>query len=154
MSNQKGMGGQPPLVRIMAKTTKDSSGCITFHGARATGGYGFVRVDGKNLYVHRVAYEAQVGKIPDGLVIDHLCRNRACVNVDHLEAVTPQINTLRGVSHQARNARKTHCLRGHEFNEENTYIDKIGRRICRACKRKTAAEIRARKRMEKNELEK
>ena len=151
MAHHINMRGKSPLYRLMAKTTTDENGCINFHGAKARGGYGFVRVDGKNLYTHRVAYESQVGMIPEGMVIDHLCRNPACVNVEHLEVVTPQINTLRGTSHQARNAKKTHCLHGHEFNEENTHIDKRGSRICRSCKRLYMRKLRAAKRAAKDE---
>lgn len=146
MAHHINMRGKSPLYRLMAKTTTDENGCINFHGAKARGGYGFVRVDGKNLYTHRVAYESQVGTIPEGMVIDHLCRNRACVNVEHLEVVTPQVNTLRGISVQADNARKTHCLRGHGFSGDNLRIDKTGRRICRTCKRETQRRIRERKR--------
>ena len=134
-----------PFLRLMAKTVKNGD-CIEFTGAKSPTGYGIVRHKGKNLYVHRVAYESKVGKIPEGLQIDHLCRNRACVNVCHMEAVTPQVNTLRGISVQADNARKTHCLRGHGLSGDNLRIDKTGRRICRTCKRETQRRIRERKR--------
>lgn len=130
MANYKG-----PLDRLMAKTAEAESGCIEFRGALSPTGYGLVRVDGRNKYVHRVAYEAAKGPIPNGLVIDHLCRNRKCVNPDHLEAVTIRENTLRGESIQARNARKTDCLRGHALSGDNLRIDPTGRRICRTCKR-------------------
>ncbi|NED52837.1 HNH endonuclease, partial [Micromonospora aurantiaca] len=72
-------------------------------------------------------------------VTDHLCRNRACVNVTHLEIVTNRINILRGETLQAANAAKTHCIRGHEFTPENTYV-KNGGRDCRTCARERQRE--------------
>lgn len=96
---------------------------------------------------HRLAYEWSGGTIPAGLTIDHLCRNRWCVNPDHLEPVTRGENNLRGGSPWAENARKTHCHRGHEFTAENTYTHK-GMRHCRECARlmkRQARLLRARK---------
>lgn len=74
-------------------------------------------------------------KIPHGLVPDHLCRNRPCVNPWHIEIVTHRENTLRGTAPTAVNAAKTHCVHGHEFTPENTYVSPQGWRWCRACKR-------------------
>jgi len=82
-----------------------------------------------------VAYELECGPIPDGLVLDHLCRVRACVRPGHLEAVTQRVNLLRGRTIQAANAAKTHCLRGHRFDSENTYVTSLGQRRCITCKR-------------------
>lgn len=84
---------------------------------------------------HRVAFEWARGAIPDGLVLDHICRVRHCVNPDHLEPVTSGENVLRGISASAINARKTHCLRGHEFTRENTWTSRRGERHCRECTR-------------------
>lgn len=80
---------------------------------------------------HRRAYEVAVGAIPAGLVVDHLCRNRACCNPAHLEAVTQKVNVERSVR---SGEWKTHCKRGHEYNEANTYRFPSGRRTCRACR--------------------
>lgn len=78
-------------------------------------GNGYYRLRSTNKYAHRTAYEKAHGPIPDGLVIDHLCRNTACCNPDHLEAVTQRVNVLRADSVVARNARKDACDEGHPF---------------------------------------
>ena len=83
--------------------------CWTDVGTDNGKGYRTVRLANKNTYVHRLSYECHVGPIPDGLVIDHLCRNRACWNPRHLEAVTNAENILRGESPPARNRRKEAC---------------------------------------------
>ena len=82
---------------------------------------------------HRLAYELVKGPIPQGLHIDHLCRNRICVNPDHMEPVTLVENVMRGESIFAKQARQTHCKRGHEFDEANTYVYKTGNRQCKKC---------------------
>ncbi|HXJ92652.1 MAG TPA: HNH endonuclease signature motif containing protein [Terriglobia bacterium] len=100
------------------------------------GGYGqfYVRT-GLVVRAHRFAYEQFHGSIPEGLTLDHLCRNTLCVNPVHLEAVTQRENTLRGNGPAAKHARKTHCKRGHPYNESNTYFYPDGRRGCRVCRR-------------------
>lgn len=85
------------------------------------------------VYAHRWAYESLVGPIPAGLQLDHLCRVRNCVNPNHLEPVTGRENHARGSK-----AMQTHCINGHEFTVENTYVRKNGCRTCRACKRERA----------------
>lgn len=105
----------------------DPSGCWIWTRTKSNG-YGHVRWGGKMRSVHR-AYLAELGyRIPDGLVIDHLCRNHSCANPDHLEIVTDRENILRGVGRAAENAAKTLCIRGHEFTE----TEKRGR-FCREC---------------------
>lgn len=107
--------------------------CWHWTGATSNG-YGRVRVD-VDRPAHRFAYELLVGPIPDGLVIDHLCRVRHCVNPAHLEAVTNAENILRGNGFSARHARKTHCPKGHPYDEANTLIRADGSRNCIACGR-------------------
>lgn len=84
-----------PLDRIMRKRELVGA-CWSFGGALTRAGYGVVGVELRTVYVHRYVYERLVGPIPTGLVIDHLCRNRACFNPDHLEPVTQRENCLRG----------------------------------------------------------
>lgn len=116
-----------------SRVDKLTEPCWIWQGRTDRLGYG--RYGTGNLIAHRVAYEFMVGPIPDGLTLDHLCRNRRCVNPAHLEAVTLHTNILRGQAPAARNARKTHCGRGHEFTAENTYWRADGGRECRQCQR-------------------
>jgi hypothetical protein len=92
---------------------------------------------------HRVIWTLLRGPIPEGLTIDHLCRNRACGNPRHMELVTRRENVLRGEGHTAVNAAKTHCSRGHEFNEENTKWRTDGTRCCKTCRRDNERRRRA-----------
>jgi hypothetical protein len=106
--------------------------------ASKIGGYGRFSVgQHRTVAAHRWAYEALVGPIPDGLTLDHLCRNRACVNPAHLEPVTMRENVLRGFNPCAINARKTECPKGHPFDEVNTYRkpSRPQLRYCRTCER-------------------
>jgi len=113
------------------------SGCWLWTGALNSSGYGKFKIDGKQLLSHRVAYELFRAPIPAGLQIDHLCRVTCCVNPSHMEAVSCRTNTLRGTSFSAENAKKTHCIHGHEFTEANTYYPHRATlcRYCRACHR-------------------
>jgi hypothetical protein len=98
-------------------------------------GYGMFDVDSRPVMAHRWSWERLVGSIPDGLTIDHLCRNRGCVNPDHLEPASKGENVLRGYSSPAKKARQSRCVRGHVFDDANTYVTKYGYRACRACDR-------------------
>lgn len=121
--------------RFIAKISISETGCWMWTAAKDSYGYGRFSVSRKRTLPHRFVYIALRDNIPDGLQIDHLCRNRACCNPGHLEVVTSRENTLRGESLQAQNKRKTHCHKGHEFSHENTKIRAHGARDCRVCNR-------------------
>jgi hypothetical protein len=109
------------------------SGCWIWTGGNdGRGGYGKFSANGEAHYAHRFSFEAFREPIPPGLEIDHLCRVRCCVNPHHLDVVTTRENCLRGVSPAAIHARKTHCPRGHEYNDINTYV-LDGKRQCKPC---------------------
>jgi hypothetical protein len=133
--------------RFWAKVKKGGPGeCWEWTAYRDPNGYGRFNIGGQGPIVlaHRFAYEELVGRIPDGLDLDHLCRNPPCVNPGHLEPVTAQINNLRGVGPAAKHAAKTHCPYGHEYTEDNIYWHKKpnGRkgRDCKTCIKERWAE--------------
>lgn len=141
---------EPIRVRIQQSIKIDQAGCWRWKLNKDTDGYGRIQIlkaDGgsRSRPAHRIAYAEWRGEIPEGMEIDHLCRVRDCVNPEHLEAVTHAENTLRSYALPALNARKTHCVHGHEFSEANTYVTPGGARSCRACQRATQARCRQRK---------
>lgn len=110
-----------------------------FAGERSAGGHP------RAAQAHRVAYELLVGPIPEGLEIDHLCRNTLCVNPDHLEPVSNLENQRRGFSPMQDQRKQTHCKRNHPFNEKNTY-HWHGMRRCRVCQAEDTRRHREKKR--------
>lgn len=129
--------------RLLQKVDRRAAtGCWEFTGGRDRDGYGMFWLDGRTVRAHRASYELHVGPIPQGLTLDHLCRNTACVNPAHLEPTTMRENTLRGTSPVAVNASKTRCQAGHLFTRENTFRNGTHRR-CRTCYRKWKRAYRA-----------
>lgn len=128
---------RPPVDRFAEKVALTDSGCLVWLAGKSADGYGRFRPAGRQsstTFAHRWSYEHHVGPIPDGLHIDHLCRNPSCVNPDHLEAVTCRENSLRGAGFVATNSAKTHCPVGHPYSGENLYTYR-GARACRTCRR-------------------
>lgn len=138
---------QEYVIRFLEKI-KFSWSCWEWTGGQNGKGYGQFRTPTKSsAKAHRVAYEYFVGPIEDGMVLDHLCRNRCCVRPDHLEPVTSAENTRRGMSgkYDRSHLRPVECIRGHAFEGENLIISKDGSYRCRECKNMRAREYRVRK---------
>lgn len=135
-----------PVERILARCKRDGE-CLIWTGARWTRGgnpldsYGHISIDGKTRRVHKVIYESRYGQIDLGMTIDHVkargCVSKLCCNIDHLECVTNGENTRRGDNPCAKNARKTHCPRGHVLAGDNLVPSqlKYGYRQCAICAR-------------------
>lgn len=130
-------------ARFWAKVNAKGS-CWEWTASTKGNGYGQVKHrDRKSpLFAHRAAYEILVGPIPDGMTLDHLCKNTLCVNPDHLEVVTMKVNALRSSSPPAINAIKTHCVRGHEYSPDNLVGGTRGRK-CKVCHRERMRRVRA-----------
>lgn len=120
--------------RFKAKFTQTSDkDCWNWLAYKDKNGYGELNVKGKALSAHRISWILEKGIIPEGLHIDHLCRNPACVNYNHMEPVTQKVNSLRGKGLPAINKRKTTCWRGHALNEDNVYLEIKRTSVMRHC---------------------
>lgn len=118
------------------KNIEKTADCWYWTGSISGTGYGQIGSRDKVLVAHRVVYETLVGQIPKGLHLDHLCRNKLCVNPQHLEPVSPKVNILRGVGLAAVNSRKVKCTKfGHPLSGVNLYVDPRGKRECRECRK-------------------
>lgn len=129
--------------RLMYRTALMENGCWVWLGATNKKGYGHIRgvENGPLVAVHRAAYELAKGAIPEGLEVDHLCFERACLNPEHLEAIDHAENVRRGRHNQ--NHGKAECLNGHAFDAGNTSIDTKGKRVCKTCSRERMRGYRA-----------
>lgn len=127
------MFDEKAVKRFESYYSLNDKGCWQWEGSTNHLGYGVFYYRRKVVKSHRFSYELHKEKIPTGLVIDHLCRNRGCVNPEHMEAVTQQENILRGTGPTALNARKTHCKRGHELSPLNK-VGKPSWRDCTTCR--------------------
>ena len=135
-------------VHISDTHSYNGTPCLEWTAQIDGGGYGRFWLNGKKQYAHRVSYEDKYGKIPDGLVINHMCRNRCCINrEEHLEVVTQKVNAEKGLTglHQRI---KTHCPQGHEYSKENMYIHSDGWRQCKICVRIRSIQSYQRKKLE------
>ena len=125
----------PVEERVWLHVTKGSPDeCWIWQGGKSHNGYGQMTSEGTTVRAHRVTWEIENGPIPVGLEIHHLCQNPACVNPNHLEVVTHEKNMHEFIP---PNKLKTHCPKGHPYDEENTYIvPTTGWRQCKTCRRR------------------
>lgn len=142
---------RPLADRLWEKVIKEPGGCWVWTGATNAAGYGKIgrgprSATPQNDYTHRVAYELTYGAIPDGLVIDHLCRNTSCCNPDHLEAVPPRTNSLRGIAPNVVAHNEGRCINGHLLTPDNVWHINESRRgmvvRCRQCRLEANKRLR------------
>lgn len=131
--------------RFDAKWTEDENGCHVWQAGLAAKRYANFSIKGKSVRGHRWNYERYRGPIPEGMVLDHLCRNLRCVNPDHLEVVTQRENVARG-KRGALKGTHSHCRNGHLYTEKNSWINpRNGNRYCRTCRADRSRESYQRK---------
>lgn len=125
-----------PSVLFDKISPEPNSGCWIWTGTQRPDGYGLAWRDGRYVRAHRAVYEIERGPIPPGMQIDHrFCRNKICVNPDHLFVCTAQENREEPDNIIGMRMRQTHCKRGHELYGENLHVDANGARQCRMCRR-------------------
>ena len=148
ISNRKGIGQD--IKSIMRRFNQGyiiaKNGCWDWQGYVDKTGYAGFLVNHKRLLVHRFSYEIFNGHIPNGITVDHICKNRKCVNPWHLDLTTRFENVQRGANKIAQNAGKLNCPQGHSYSGENLYVTKKGFRQCKTCQK-----IRYRKNQSKKE---
>lgn len=147
--NHRSIRHLPVAERLEHMTARCTvTGCWWWYGTVAPDGYGTIGVNYGLRRAHRVWYELVRGPIPQGMVLDHLCRNRSCVNPDHLEPVTTRENIVRGTGPSAENAKRDKCIKGHN----DWRIRTNGSRACRECDRMRSRDFEKnrRKRPRKN----
>jgi hypothetical protein len=128
--------------RFMQNVAIAGSDCWEWEGSKRSNGYG--RFGAPTKLAHRMSYEFFIGPIPDGMQLDHLCRNRGCINPWHLEPVSCRTNLLRGETLASENAAKTHCSEGHPYSGDNLVVKSNGTRRCRSCHNAEASRRRER----------
>lgn len=140
----------PPMLRFAEFISFMPNGCVEYTGGLTTSGYGRFWDGTRGVQAHRFAYEQIVGPIPEGLDLDHLCRNRRCVNPRHLDPVSRRENLLRGETLPSANAQKTHCPMGHPYAGNNLLLERKASgtwmRKCRECRRRATTERSRRRR--------
>lgn len=127
------------IDRFWSKVDRTGA-CWKWLGSTNSDGYGQLTIGGRYWRAHRLAWTLTNGEIPEGLVLDHVCRVRSCVNPEHLEVVTNAENVKRGIGPTAINARKQRCKAGHAFDADNTMIGSKGERLCRKCSYRKSSE--------------
>ena len=139
-TGKRGRASWPLTKRLSGKFEIDeASGCWNWVAAAGTQGRGLIRIGGRNYSAYRIVYALHKGPFDDRLVLDHKCKNPRCVNPDHMEPVTQQVNVQRG------NLVKDHCPQGHPYSGDNLYVTPSGHRQCRACRRAHDRLSKARK---------
>ena len=128
-------------LRFWSKVNVASDDCWLWQSNLNHQGYGYYWHQGKSRSAHRIAYESLRGGIPDDSEVDHLCRQRSCVNAHHMEVVTHQVNMSRSL-----NGAKTHCKNGHPLSGPNLMLltRRGGERVCRTCdntRRRVARQV-------------